>query len=164
MPDIQMICFLKQSFDMVSILGCRLVRIHGAHSFVEACESGKGWAACKVWCRQDVKFSCPDARPAWAPTLAQYADLIKSQPYGDAGQKYSVKSVALYDHIFPVFAVVKLCGVWTSQVIPHPPVNAACEADYTYILEYDGNKISHITMVWDDHDLSYRPDCTVIPF
>jgi hypothetical protein len=48
-----------------------------ARAFFEACETGKGWDACKSWCHEDATFSCQADALAETMTLAAYADWMK---------------------------------------------------------------------------------------
>ena len=45
-----------------------------ATQFFEACEAGKGWEACKAYCKPDATFSAQAEPLADVRTLQAYAD------------------------------------------------------------------------------------------
>ncbi len=49
-----------------------------AVAFFEACETGKGWAACQAYCHPDASFSCQSQALAETTTLADYAEWMKN--------------------------------------------------------------------------------------
>ena len=57
-----------------------------ARQFFDACEAGKGWAACRAYCRPDAGFSAQAGPPVDVKTLQGYADwmqgLMKMMPDG----------------------------------------------------------------------------------
>ena len=48
-----------------------------AMEFFEACEAGKGWDACKAYCKPDATFSAQAEPLADVRSLSQYADWMK---------------------------------------------------------------------------------------
>jgi hypothetical protein len=68
-----------------------------ATQFFEACEAGKGWEACKAYCKPDATFSAQAEPLADVRTLQAYADwmqgLMKMLPDGC----YDLKSFATDD-------------------------------------------------------------------
>jgi hypothetical protein len=65
-----------------------------AAQFFDACEKGKGWEACKSYCKPDATFASQAEPLAEIGTLQQYADwmqgLMKIMPNG----RYDLKSFA----------------------------------------------------------------------
>src|SRR5215470_19673925 len=57
-----------------------------ARQFFEACEAGKGWAACQAYCKPDASFSAQAEPLLDVKTLQGYADwmqgLMKMMPDG----------------------------------------------------------------------------------
>jgi predicted ester cyclase len=49
---------------------------------------------------------------------------------------------------------VSACGVFRGTHIgsggPVPPTGKRVEADYVYIMQFDGDKIRHMTKIWND--------------
>jgi len=50
---------------------------HTAKAFFEACETGKGWEACKQFCKPDATFPCQADALADVKTLQAYTDRMK---------------------------------------------------------------------------------------
>jgi predicted ester cyclase len=121
-----------------------------AMAFFDACETGKGWEACKGWCQDDASFSCQADALANINTLEAYTEWMKSLATPIPDMRYVIKASALDDahNAVSVFAV--LHGTQTGEGGPVPPTGNAITADYVYIMEFDGDKISHMTKVWND--------------
>ena len=66
-----------------------------AHAFFVACETGKGWDACKGYCKPDATFSSQAGAVADVCTLQQYADWMKGLLVILPDAKYAVKSFAV---------------------------------------------------------------------
>lgn len=49
-----------------------------AKLFFEACETGKGWEACKAYCQPDATFSAQTGALAEIKTLEAYTDWMKA--------------------------------------------------------------------------------------
>jgi hypothetical protein len=41
-------------------------------------------------------------------------------------------------------------GTHTGDGGPVPPTGKSAQADYVYVMDFDGNKISHMTKIWND--------------
>ena len=63
-----------------------------AKGFFEACETGKGWAACQAFCTPDATFSCQADALAEVKTLEAYTEWMKGMfgPIPDGS--YTVKA------------------------------------------------------------------------
>ena len=48
-----------------------------ARDFFEACETGKGWHACKAFCHESATFACQADALADVKSIAGYADWMK---------------------------------------------------------------------------------------
>jgi predicted ester cyclase len=86
-----------------------------ANQFFEACEAGKGWEACKAFCKPSATFSAQAEPLAKVQTLHEYADwmqsLMKMLPDGH----YELKSFATDDQRATVTAYAVFCGTHTGQ-------------------------------------------------
>jgi hypothetical protein len=49
-----------------------------------------------------------------------------------------------------VTAVAVVHGTQTGPGGPVPPTGRSVAADYVYVMRFDGDKIRHITKVWND--------------
>jgi predicted ester cyclase len=121
-----------------------------AKEFFEACETGKGWDACAAHCTADAAFSAQAAALSGIDTLADYTEWMKgllvTLPDGIATARafaidWERDSVTVYG----VFR-----GTHTGAGGPVPPTGRAAEADYVYVMEFDGDKINHMTKIWND--------------
>ena len=64
-----------------------MAMVDTAKEFFEACENGKGWEACKAWCRDGATFSCQADALADTVTLEGYvSDLDASHSNALAAQ------------------------------------------------------------------------------
>lgn len=122
-----------------------------ATQFFDACETGKGWAACQAFCHPDATFSCEADTFAEVETLADYTDAMKhliEGPVPDAS--YDLHSMAVDDDRKSVsgFAVFK--GTHTGEGGPVPPSGKQVATDYVYVMDFDGDRIRHVTKIWND--------------
>ena len=65
-----------------------------AQSFFDACEQGKGWAACKAYCTPDATFIAQAEPLADVKTVEQYAEWMKGLMTVLTDGSYEVKSFA----------------------------------------------------------------------
>jgi predicted ester cyclase len=118
-----------------------------AHAFFEACEAGKGWAACAPYCTADATFSAQSEPLADVKTLSAYCDWMKGLfgPIPDG--RYDLKSFATDTVRNNVSAYAVFHGTNTGQGGP-APTGKAVATDYVYVMQFTGDKISHMTKIW----------------
>jgi hypothetical protein len=68
-----------------------------ARAFFDACETGKGWAACSAYCQPNASFAAQAEPLADMQTLQQYTDWMKAMLVVLPDASYAVKSFAA-DH------------------------------------------------------------------
>lgn len=116
--------------------------------FFEACETGKGWEGCKAWCKPDATFACQADPLSDVRTLQQYADwmqgLMKMMPDG----RYDLKSFAEDVGRNNVTAYAIFRGTHTGEGGP-PPTGKSTSSDYVYMMQFEGDKIRHMTKIWN---------------
>ena len=121
-----------------------------ARAFFEACENGAGWAGCTQFCHDGATFSCQADVLADVTTLEGYTDWMKALfgPIPDG--HYELKSFSTDDDrgVVSAFAVFK--GTQTGPGPVDPPTGKPIAADYVYAMEFDGNRIRHMTKIWND--------------
>ena len=122
-----------------------------ALAFFDACETGKGWAACAPFCHADATFSCQADTFAEVPTVEAYTDAMAgliAGPLPDA--TYELKSFAVDEERGNAsgFAVFK--ATHTGEGGPVPPTGKRIETDYVYCMEFEDGKIRHMTKIWND--------------
>ena len=121
-----------------------------AWKFFEACETGKGSEVCKQWGHDGATFSCQAGALAEVTTAADYADWMKGilGPLPDG--RYELKAFSVDEERNTVTAAAVFHGTHTGEGGPVPPTGKAAATDYVYVLDFNGEKIRHITKVWND--------------
>lgn len=121
-----------------------------AELFFEACETGKGWDGCALYCAPDAGFSAQAGALAGVATVEQYTDwmkgLLTAVPDGTAEiRALGVDEVRASVAIYGIFR-----GTHTGEGGPVPPTGRSVEADYVYVLEFEGETVRRMTKVWND--------------
>jgi ketosteroid isomerase-like protein len=49
-----------------------------------------------------------------------------------------------------VVATAEFHGTQTGEGGPVPPTGMSVVSDYAYVMQFDGDKISHMTKIWND--------------
>jgi predicted ester cyclase len=121
-----------------------------AKSFFEACDTGKGWDACKAYCHPDATFSSQTNALSDISTLEGYCEWMKNlfTPIPDG--RYELKFFAADDVDESVTAVAIFHGTQTGPGGPVPPTGNKIAADYVYHMVFDGECIKHMTKIWND--------------
>ena len=121
-----------------------------AERFFEACETGKGWEACRVYCHSDATFSAQAGALAGVDTLQGYTEWVKGLFTPLPDNSYEVRSFAVDEARRNVVAVSIFRGTHTGAGAPVPPTEKRVETDYVYLMQFDGDKIRHMTKIWND--------------
>ena len=126
-----------------------------ARRFFEACETGKGWDACKAFCNSDATFSAQTGALADISTLAEYTEWMKNlfTPIPDG--RYELKFFAADEEDGSVAAFAVFHGTQTGPGGPVPPTGNTISADYVYHMVFEGDRIQHMTKIWND-DVSLK--------
>jgi hypothetical protein len=121
-----------------------------ARAFFEACETGGGWTACSQYCHDGATFSCQADALAEVTTLEGYTDWMKGLLGPIPDGHYELKAFSIDDErkVVSTFAVFK--GTQTGPGPVDPPTGKAVAADYVYAMEFDGDRIRHMTKIWND--------------
>jgi predicted ester cyclase len=120
-----------------------------AHAFFDACETGKGWDGCKMYCHDDATFSAQAEALAEVTTLAAYADWMQGllTPIPDG------------HYVLRAFSTDGARGVVTAFAVFHgthsvdgpvPATGKTVASEYVYAMAFDGDKIRHVTKIWND--------------
>ncbi len=121
-----------------------------AREFFEACETGKGWDACKSWCHPDAGFSCQADALAQVTTLEGYTEWVKGLATPIPDGHYELEAFAMDNDRNIAIAAAVFVGTQTGEGGPVPPTGKKVATDYVYVIKFDGNKINHMTKVWND--------------
>ena len=123
---------------------------HIARDFFEACETGKGWEGCQSYCQDDATFSCQADALADVTTVAAYADWMQGLLGPIPDGHYELVAFTTDAERNTVVATAVFHGTQTGEGGPVPPTGNTVAADYVYAMQFDGDKIRHMTKVWND--------------
>lgn len=121
-----------------------------AHQFFDACETGKGWAACAPYCHDGATFACQADTLAEVTTLEAYTEWMQGlfTPLPDA--HYELTALATDQERATVVAAAVIHATQTGEGGPVPPTGKTIAGDYVYVMQFDGAKIRHMTKIWND--------------
>ena len=121
-----------------------------AEQFFDACETGKGWETCQKYCHPQATFSAQADALAGVDTLEAYTEWMKGLLTPVPDGHYEVRSFAVDEDRNNVAAYGVFRGTHTGEGGPVPPTGKRVKADYVYIMEFEGDRIRHMTKVWND--------------
>lgn len=120
-----------------------------AEKFFDACETGKGWGVCNAYCTPDATFDAQASPLKDVKTLAQYTDWMKGILTLFPDARYELRSFATDDERNNVTAYAVFHATHTGQGGPVPPTGRRMSTDYVYVMQFEGEKISHMTKIWN---------------
>ncbi|MEH6474561.1 MAG: nuclear transport factor 2 family protein [Sneathiella sp.] len=121
-----------------------------AMTFFDACETGKGWDKCKIWCHEGASFSCQADMLAEVTTVEGYVAWVHGLFTPVPDMRPEIKAFATDTERNSVTAFAVVHGTQTGEGGPVPPTGKTVAADYVYVMQFDGDKISHMTKIWND--------------
>ena len=119
-----------------------------ADKFFVACETGKGWDGCKAYCAPGATFSAQAEPLDGVKTLEGYCDWMKGLMGFVPDGRYELKSFAVDEKRRNVTAYAVFHGTHTGQGGPMPPTGKSVATDYVYVMQFEGDKIRHMTKIW----------------
>ena len=119
-----------------------------AEKFFEACETGKGWDVCRQYCTPSATFSAQAEPLAEIKGLQQYTDWMKGLLTFIPDGRYVVKSFGTDAERKSVSAYGVFSGTHSAPGGPCPPTGKQVQTDYVYVMEFDDDKIKHMTKIW----------------
>ena len=119
-----------------------------AEKFFVACETGKGWDGCKTYCTPSATFAAQAEPLADVKTLHQYCDWMKGLLGAMPDGRYDLISFATDENRRNVSAYAVFHGTHTGPGGPVPPTGKKAAADYVYVMQFEGDKINHMTKIW----------------
>ena len=120
-----------------------------ASAFFKACDEGKGWAACRQYCRPDATFSAQAEPLTEYRTLEQYTEWMKGLLGILPDGRYEVKSFAVDSERNNVTIFGVFYGSHTGPGGPMPPTGKSTATEYVYVIDFAGEKIRHMTKIWN---------------
>jgi len=127
-----------------------MTKFETAQAFFDACETGKGWEICQDWCAKDASFACQAGALAETTTLADYCEWMKSLLTPVPDGHYVLTSFAMDDARGTAVATAEFHGTQTGPGGPGAPTGKTVVSDYAYLMHFDGEKIVHMTKIWND--------------
>ncbi len=119
-----------------------------AREFFEACETGKGWDGCAPHCHEGATFAAQSEPLMEIDELAGYAEWMKGLLTFMPDGAYDLKAFAVDDERQSVVAYAVFSGTHTGEGGPLPPTGKSTSSDYVYVMDFDGDKIRHMTKIW----------------
>lgn len=121
-----------------------------AFAFFDACETGKGWAACAPYCLPGATFSAQSGALADTKTTQDYCEWMAGMfgPMPDA--RYELTGFAVDEERQTVIASAVFHGTHTGEGGPIAPTGKATASDYAYSMRFEGGKLAHMTKIWND--------------
>ena len=124
--------------------------LDSANQFFDAVDTGKGWEACKEFCHPDATFSVQATALADISTLEAYCEWMKGlfTPIPDG--RYEQKFIGTDEARNSVAVFRVFYGTQTGPGGPVEPTGNSVVTDYVYNVEFDGDRIRHMTKIWND--------------
>ena len=120
-----------------------------AEAFFDACETGKGWEVCRAYCMPDATFAAQAEPLLDVKTLAHYTEWMKGILTMLPDAHYEVKSFAVDAKRNNAAAYGVFAGTHTGEGGPVSPTRKRVSTDYVYVMQFEGDKISHMTKIWN---------------
>ena len=121
-----------------------------AMKFFDACETGKGWEACKSYCHSGSTFSAQSGAIADIDNIEGYTEWMKGLLTPIPDGSYELKSFSEDKDRQTVTAFAVFHGTQTGPGGPGEPTGKTIEADYVYAIQFEGDLIKHMTKIWND--------------
>ena len=121
-----------------------------AKQFFEACETGKGWEGCKMYCHSGATFSSQTGALAEISSLEGYCEWMKNLLGPIPDGHYELKFFGVDEDTNSATAVAVFHGTQTGPGGPVPPTGNSVDSDYVYHMVFDGDLIKHMTKIWND--------------
>ncbi len=121
-----------------------------AKLFFEACETGKGWEVCRTYCHADATFSAQAAALADIDNLQDYTEWMKNLLTPIPDGHYELRFFSADEERSCVAAYAVFRGTQTGQGGPGEPTGKSIAADYVYAMQFEGDRIRHMTKIWND--------------
>lgn len=120
-----------------------------AEKFFHACETGQGWKGCSEFCQPDATFSSQAEPLAEFKKLEQYTEWMKGVCATLPDSRYEIKSMGTDDARQNVAVFGVFTGTHTGEGGPCPPTGRRTRSDYVYVMDFDGDRIRHLTKIWN---------------
>ena len=120
-----------------------------AQAFFDAVDRGQGWEACRQYCTPDATFTAQAEPLAEIRTVQEYADWMKGLLTTLPDARYELKSFAADEERNNVIGYGVFYATHTGEGGPVPPTGKSASTDYVYVMDFDGDRIRHMTKIWN---------------
>ena len=110
----------------------------------------KGGKSARIFATKERLFLCQSSALADVNTIDNYSEWMKGLLIPIPDGHYELKAFASDDERDVVLASAVFHGTHTGDGGPLPATGKSVAADYVYSIEFEGEKIRHITKVWND--------------
>ncbi|HET6681869.1 MAG TPA: ester cyclase [Gemmatimonadaceae bacterium] len=121
-----------------------------AERLFDACETGKGWELCKAYCHPGATFSAQASALTGVETLEAYTEWMKGLLTPVPDGRYELRFLAVDEGRHSVAAYAVFRGTHTGDGGPVPPTGKQVAADYVYVMQFEGDRVRHMTKIWND--------------
>ena len=121
-----------------------------AMEFFDACETGKGWDACQQYCHDGATFDAQTDALHGITTLEAYTAWMQAMYDPMPNAEYELLGFAVDEERETVIGAAVFKGTNTVDTDEIAATGKSVAADYCYVMKFDGDKISHMTKIWND--------------
>lgn len=121
-----------------------------ATAFLQACDGGEGWAACKPYCHEGAAFTVQAPALDGIDTVEAYAEWAASLASPIPDNACEVRALAVDEERDCVLAYCVFRGTHDGDGGPVPPTGKRTESDYVYALHFADGRIDRMTKIWND--------------
>ena len=121
-----------------------------AKKFFDACEKPAGWAGCQPYVADNATFEAQSEPLVDVKTVEAYCEWMKGLLTPIPDGHYELKFFAADEADESVAAIAVFHGTQTGEGGPVPPTGNSVAADYVYHMIFDGDRIKHMTKIWND--------------
>ena len=122
-----------------------------ATKFFEACEAPLGWAGCKEYVQDGASFVAQSEPIADIDTVEGYCEWMAA--FGNItvpGATYDLHTSSFDENTNTAIFFATYNAIHTGEGGPVPPTGNSAAADYVYVMDFDGDRIRHMTKIWND--------------
>jgi predicted ester cyclase len=120
-----------------------------AERFFKACKTGEGWEGYAGFCTPNATCAAQAEPLAGITNLSEYAEWMKGLLTFMPNGRYEVRSFAIDEQRRNVCAYGVFSATHTVQGGPMPPTGKSTTTDYLYFMQFDGDRICHMTKIWN---------------
>ncbi|MHC4910554.1 MAG: hypothetical protein ACYTF9_12625 [Planctomycetota bacterium] len=115
-----------------------------------ACESSKGWGACREYVEPGASFECQAEPLAEVETVEGYAEWMAGVPVWMPDARYDLQTSAWDADSRAAMFFATFHGHHTGEGGPVPPTNREMRSHYVFVIFMNGdNRVERICKTWN---------------